>query len=46
MVHVLLSHEVTNFATWKQEFDNGESFRANAGVKRLVFTVRLIIQIM
>ena len=33
MVHVILSHEVKDFATWKQVFDAGETFRAGAGVK-------------
>lgn len=32
MVKVILSHEVTDFATWKTGFDSGEGMRAAAGV--------------
>lgn len=35
MVTVILTHEVTNYSDWKKIFDEGESFRQQAGVKTL-----------
>lgn len=33
MVTVILSHEVSNYSDWKKGFEEGESFRQQAGVK-------------
>ena len=33
MTTVILSHEVTNFKSWKKGFEDGEALRAKAGVK-------------
>lgn len=35
MVNVLLTHEVADFAQWKQGFDSGEEMRTQNGVKTL-----------
>ncbi len=35
MVTVILSHEVTDFATWKAGFDSGEDMRTSFGVKTI-----------
>jgi quinol monooxygenase YgiN len=33
MTTVILSHEVSNFSSWKKGFEDGEALRAQAGVK-------------
>ncbi len=33
MVTVILSHEVKDFAKWKEGFDSGEAMRAGNGIK-------------
>lgn len=33
MVNVILSHEVKDFAIWKNNFDEGETLRTKSGVK-------------
>ncbi|HKJ41519.1 MAG TPA: hypothetical protein VKA27_05460 [Sunxiuqinia sp.] len=33
MVHVILTHEVKDFATWKKVYEAGEPLRAKSGIK-------------
>jgi quinol monooxygenase YgiN len=32
MVHVILTHEVQDYAQWREDFDAGEAFRVQNGV--------------